>query len=431
MSDAIETWEEEARKAGALATVPAPEADVMDAPHTAGTIDAIARAIENDARLGDAIGFNELESAPYVRGVLPWSAKCETRPWRNSDDSQLLAYLQTEYGVKNEKAVAHAFSIVCERTRFNPLIDRFDALPQWDGRSRAGHLLAWFLGAPDNGYSQAVERLLMNGAVMRTYHPGAKFDYMPVLVGGQGIGKSTFVRKLALDDRFFTDSVTGIGTREAAELVQGNLIVEVAELDALKGKNLETTKAFISRVSDDYRPPYGRRAEKHPRRFVMIGTTNSDRFLSDPSGNRRFLPVQCGAKEPELDLFGIDVEAVIEQAWAEVLAEYREVGSLPLVLPRDVAIAASKMQEEASLDDPRIGQIGEWLDRTMPGERVCASEIAEEALGIDRPQQKKHHTNDVHDIMKHHFHEWERLPTKAKIQGYGTQIAYQRTAESG
>ena len=430
MSDAVDAWEEAARRAGELAKAPAPGVEVMDETHATGTIDSIAKAIENDSRLGDAIGFNELDSAPYVRGVLPWSEKAETRPWRNSDDSQLLAYLQTEHGVKSENAVGHAFSIVCERTRFNPVIDRFDALPQWDGKNRAGHLFDWFLGAPDDGYTQEVERLFLNGAVMRTYHPGAKFDYMPVLVGGQGIGKSTLARKLALDDGFFTDGVTGIGTKEAAELVQGNLIVEIAELDALKGKNLETTKAFISRVSDDYRPPYGKRTEKHPRRFVMIGTTNSDRFLSDSSGNRRFLPVRCGVEKPKLDVFGGDAEEVIGQAWAEILAEYRRAGSLPLVLPREAAQAALKMQDEASLDDPRIGQIGEWLDRTMPGERVCASEIAEEALGVERPQSK-YLTNEIHEIMKHCFPGWGRLPTKAKIQGYGTQIAYQRTVEYG
>lgn len=394
-----------------------------------GQIDEAVGALTSSP-IGDCVGYNEFEAAPYVRGVLPWTGKYEVRPWSNSDDSHLLAFLQTYHGIKSERDAQHAFAIVCMNNAFNPVIDRLGTLPQWDGQNRVGHLFSWFLGAPDDGYTQAVERLFLNGAVMRTYNPGAKFDYMPVLVGGQGIGKSTLARKLALDDDFFTDCVTGIGTKEAAELVQGNLVVEVAELDALKGKNLETTKAFISRVSDDYRPPYGKRTEKHPRRFVMIGTTNSDRFLSDSSGNRRFLPVKCGVEKPKLDVFGSDAEAFIEQAWAEVLAEYRETGSLPLVLPRGAEQEALEMQEEASLDDPRIGQIGAWLDERMPGERVCASEIAEEALGIMRPLQKRYITNEVHEIMKHHFPEWERLPGKARVRGYGGQRAYQRTARS-
>lgn len=97
--------------------------------------------------------------------------------------------------------------------------------------------------------------------IARTFEPGCKFDYMPVFIGNQGIGKSTFVRKLSLDPLFYTDSVVGIGTKQAAELVQGKWFVELPELAAMKGAALEAVKAFITRQADEYRMPYARSAK--------------------------------------------------------------------------------------------------------------------------------------------------------------------------
>jgi predicted P-loop ATPase len=261
---------------------------------------------------------------------------------------------------------------------------------------------------------------------MRTFHPGTKFDYMPVLIGDQGLGKSTLARKLAMRDEFFTDSLTGIGTKVGAELVQGNLIVEIAELEAIKGKELETVKAFISRTSDDYRAPYAKRVEKHLRRFALIGTTNSNHFLSDPSGNRRFLPVRCGIHEPRLSLFSTDTKHVIGQAWAEMLHYYRQSDSLPVILPDALKADVLHEQDEASVDDARIGIIGAWLDSRELHERVCVIQICEIVLDAPRGNRKQWLENEVRGILERHFPEWERLKGKQRVTGYGTQRAYEK-----
>lgn len=390
-----------------------------------GAIDEAVQAIMGDAYLWDAIGFNELSSAPYVRGVLPWADMAETRQWSDTDDSQLFAYLQSNYGIKSEKNVEHAFRIVCDKTKFNPLIDNFNALPEWDGVERAGHLFTWFLGAADTPYTKAVERLFLAGAIARTYHPGTKFDYMPVLIGGQGIGKSTLVRKLALEDAYFTDDVTGIGSKEAAEIAQGKLIVEIPELSAIKGKDLEAVKAFISRVSDDYRPPYAKRTEQHPRRFVLIGTTNTRFFLRDATGNRRYLPITCGVSTPTHSLFDENAVCTIAQTWAEMLVEYK-AGNLPIILSPTMEQEAAKQQEGASVDDPRIGLIGEYLETSTPGERVCVVQIVEEALDIARSKQQTYTQNEVRGILERNYPEWQPCEKKQRVGEYGIQRAYQK-----
>lgn len=240
--------------------------------------------------LGDALGaaicYDELAGRICVRGTLPWEdgGKDTRRPWSPMDDSCGYAYAQEAFGCTSERDFQHALSIVADKRRANPVASLLNSLPEWDGEHRVGGLMAAFLGAEDDDYTSEVERLLMGAALARTFDPGCKFDYMPVLIGSQGIGKATFVRMLALDATLYTDSLVGIGTKQAAELVQGKWFVELPELAAMKGAALEAVKAFITRQADECRMPYARHVESRPRRFVMVGTTNVREFLSDLTG---------------------------------------------------------------------------------------------------------------------------------------------------
>ena len=92
-----------------------------------------------------------------------------------------------------------ALNVVVNENKFNPVTDYLESI-QWDGKKRIGDLLPDYLGVEKNEYSETSMRLFMLGAISRVYHPGCKFDYMPVLVGEQGVGKSTFFKVLAGND---------------------------------------------------------------------------------------------------------------------------------------------------------------------------------------------------------------------------------------
>jgi putative DNA primase/helicase len=66
----------------------------------------------------------------------------------------------------------------------------------WDGISRVGSLLVDYLGAEDSAYVRAVTRKAPAAAVARVFIPGIKFDYMIVMVGKQGLGKSHIISLL-------------------------------------------------------------------------------------------------------------------------------------------------------------------------------------------------------------------------------------------
>lgn len=391
-------------------------------------ITEIASAIIDDA-LGSAICFDELLGRICVCGTLPW--ECEaysgTRPWVAVDDSCGYAYAQERFDCSSERDFQHALSIVAERQRVNPIIKMLENLPAWDGVSRVGNLMTTFLGAVDDEYTREVERLFMGAALARTFEPGCKFDYMPVLIGRQGIGKSTFIQRLALDSRYYTDSVYGMGTKQAAELVQGKWFVELPELAAMKGAMLETVKAFITRQADEYRMPYARHVESRPRRFVMVGTTNMREFLTDLTGNRRFLPVRCGELRPEMSLFCGEAGHCFRQAWAEAYASYREgfLGrSWQLVLSCEASGRAIELQADSGVDDPRIGLIEEWIGDLESGTVVCVVQAIECALGIARESQRRREQMEVSALMQTSVKGLKPLTGKHRVGDYGVQRAF-------
>ena len=341
------------------------------------------------------VRYNELEGT-ITAELLPWNPKFHS--WTDADDSFLYNAIQRMtkevFGcevVKSRSNVTDALTVMAHSRKYNPLLDKLETLPQWDGVPRASTLLVDFLGAEDNEYTRAVTLHALYGAVMRAYVPGIKFDECLVLVSKrQGIGKSTLANKLALDDLFYSDTLGDISKKDAPENLRGKWIVEISELEGLRKKEVSQIKEFLSKRIDRFRAAYGRRSEDVPRRSVFIGTTNSTAFLSDKSGNRRFLPVMCDVKPVTISVFDKRAEEHIRQIWAEVLATREANGTLPLVLDDHIKELAAEQCEAFSIDDPNTGVILSWVQaHCKPGELVCIIQLIVDALEIPRNEAAK------------------------------------------
>ena len=387
-------------------------------------------AIAYDKDLFGRIYYNELAYAPYIYGSLPWKRGKGWREWSNVDDSNLRSYIEHNYGLKSGDKIMDAFANVCDRHPINPVKEMLEECHErWDGNKYVENLLPNLLGCEKNEYTTAVMRLFMLGAVSRAFNPGCKFDYMLVLVGDQGKGKSTFLRLLALNDNWFNDNFSTLDSAKAVENLRGMWIVELAELQATKrAKDVETIKSFITSRADVYRAPYGRRTEQRPRRCVLAGTSNPIDFLTDRTGNRRFLPVTCKVKAAPMDIFAdeVEVKGYFAQAWGEIMDEYKRAnGKIRLVLPARLQDEALKAQTAYLEEDPRIGIIQEWLDRT-PKKRVCAIMLWREALGhlYDEPLPRV--VNELHAIMRNSVNGWKYVGIQRIGENYGNQRAYER-----
>ena len=398
------------------------------------TITNCMTVLTNDPALRGRFGYNTIAYAKTVEGPLPWDATPGTRQVADVDYSQFAAYLERVYGLDAKVKAIDAIANVCSANRYNPIAEWLETL-EWDGEPRTRGLLPLFLGCEESDYNTEAIELFMRGAIARALSPGTKFDCMIVLVGKQGIGKSEFLRKLAHKNEWFNDNFNTIEGDNAVEKLRGMWMVEMAELLSVKkAKEVEAVKSFVTSRVDTIRPKYARETEQRPRVCVFAGTTNDFDFLSDPTGNRRFIPIHCLATEPQEILFEESSHEFFDACWAEVYARWK-AGERGLVLPRRMEVLADAMRESHTEDDPRVALIQQHLDAKMQravdpdgvSARVCVTEILKEVLDVpDYRNPPRRLINEIHSIMRNSVEGYMPYPKaggKANT-AYGMQRCY-------
>lgn len=324
------------------------------------TINNIVLILENVSDTKGKIALDEFANRGMVLGSLPWNKEGEKRLWSDVDDAELARFLEVGFGITGTEKIDKALLIVSNRNKFND-VKKYLESQKWDGKKRIDTLLHDYLGVEQNVYTADVMRKSLSAAVARAITGEAKFDYMPIFTGAQGIGKSTFLAKLG--GEWFSDSLTNFEGKEAAEMIQGTWINELAELAGFNRSETNAIKQFITKQHDIYREAYGKRTNKHPRRCVFFGTTNDDNFLKDTTGNRRFWPVDCGVEEPSKSVFN-DLDDDIGQIWAEARMLYM-LGE-PLYLTGESEQLAVEAQELHQEDNAKKGIIEEFLEIKIP-----------------------------------------------------------------
>ena len=274
-------------------------ADGMKALSTLSNIILILR---NDKELKFKIFKDIFASRILVRDGVPWDRKFETpdRIWTDTDDAGLRWYLESNYGITSTNKIIDGVNLIAEENAENKVATRLQST-QWDGEKRLETLFIDYLGCEDNVYTREVSEKSLVAAVRRAIYGGIKWDNMPILIGPQGVGKSTFLKILGMD--WYNDSLVNVEGKDACELIQGSWILEMGELSSLRKSELNLVKNFLSRTDDIFRASYGRRAQKYPRRCAFFGTANDTNFLRDETGNRRFWPIDCFIHKPKKSIF--------------------------------------------------------------------------------------------------------------------------------
>lgn len=256
----------------------------------------------------------------------------------------------------------------------DPVLDLLSSLEQaWDGVPRLANWLSKYCHTPADAYHEAVSRAIIGGMVMRARKPGEKFDTMPIFFGPQGTGKSTLVSILALRPEYFSDTIMlGDESKELVLSLAGILCVEISEMGMRGSTNAAHVKAMITRQKDKGRPAYARALVERPRRNIFCGTTNDDSPLTDPSGNRRFLPIRI---DRAIDLNGL--RAAIGQLVGE--AAHMESHGINMSIPEDVYDLATQHQEAARSVSDMETRLIEWFAETdyTKESYILASDLAE------------------------------------------------------
>lgn len=413
------------------------------------TIENVVTILSNDPNLKGCFGFNEFEQRETAVRALPWDRNVPRypRPLCDRDDAELRLYLEKCYSLTGKDRITDGLTIVVHANSYHPVRDYLDAL-EWDGVERLDTLFVDLFGADDTPYTRAVTRKAFTAAVARIYTPGIKYDYVVTIIGDQGQGKSTTLKRMGRE--WFNESLEGLAGKEAMEQIQGSWIFELAELDALKRSDVSAVKHFISKTEDRYRVAYGKRVEHFPRRCVFFGTTNEEDFLRDVTGNRRFWVINCKGRTGKVRFNEYLTEATVAQLWAE--AKERRVQGEPLYLAEDGLEEEARLIQDAHLEkDERGGLVREYLERLLPEtwntldpyqrrawladgnnrgmikrERVCVLEIWTECLGKDPNSITRRDSFEISRVMKS-FREWTPSGGGVRFPNYGYQKAFVRS----
>lgn len=269
-------------------------------------------------------------------------------------------------------------------------------VPRWDGIPRVETALSDHFRVRDEPYTRAVAQYLFTAMAGRVLSPGCQADMVVILVGGQGVGKSTAAAALSPHTDLFGELSFSEKDADQSRAIRGKLILELSELRGLKTRDAESIKGLITRRHERWTPKYKEYETSYPRRCIFVGTTNSAEFLADETGERRWLPVRV---EGQIDINAL--KAAMPQLWAEARELFGRHG---VIWQKAQALAAS-LHAGFKDRDPWTDNVIEWLENgghigLAPPTAMTTLEILRDALGFEVRQVGQREKQRLSKIMR-------------------------------
>lgn len=347
-----------------------------------------------------SLAFDEFRGQVVKVKQLPWDgsgSRENPTQWTDGDSKSLRYHLGTERRMDfNTNLLDEGVYNVALSMRVHPIRDYLNGL-KWDGTPRLGSWLVDYLGADDTIYTREVSKKTLLQAVMRAFQPGSKADYVLILEGNQGIGKSTVVQ--ILGGKYYADIVIDPHSRDTVDAMRGAWFIEFSEMEVTRRAEAQSLKAFITRSTDKCRLAYGKNSIEYPRSCIFIGTINPNacgEYLVDTTGNRRFWPVLV--KKIKLDALRADRD----QLFAEAVACYKR-GERPFIEDKHVLEAAFQEQEKRRTGDPWEHAIREYLgdnELARTAGVTTAKDIWIYALRGSESNFQRVHAHRIGDVLR-------------------------------
>jgi hypothetical protein len=301
-------------------------------------IESITQCLREDPHFPYQIHFDEFFGQVLIH------RQSQSRPERITDN--IVTEIREWFGINGWQSIAKELAHDCiNRVAYDKPVDLMrdwlNKLPVWDGQDRMSEA-GIQAQMSDPVYAQAWWRYVFSALVARQLEPGCKLDIVPILVGGQGVKKTQLAESIPPQlmgmETFGEITMSDIRKTESALYkVRAKAVLILDELRGFK-KDQDADKAAITRRIEEQVPKYMQYSIQYPRRCLIIGTTNDDEFLDDPTGARRFAPIRVE------DTICIDWFKVnMEQLWAQGRVIYEDLGEPAW---RDLELLASKVHDE-------------------------------------------------------------------------------------
>jgi len=334
----------------------------------------VCEILMNDPAWVGVLAFNEFSLRIEKRKALP-TGNGPLGIWGDADDVGTVLWLTQQYGMTPKPAdVAQAAEYVAKQRPYHPVREWLRGL-RWDGTARLDDWISDYLDVPKSVYSSLVGKWYLMGMVARVMRPGAKFDYCLVLEGTQGKGKSTLLS--VLGGQWYSDQELDLRNKDAMASLPGVWLQEFSELGALTRQESHQQKSFLSRTDDRFRPTYARHVQTVPRQTVFSGSTNDWEWNKDPTGGRRFWPIEVGS--------AIDHASLIlnrEQLFAEAVHLY-DAGERFHPDQEQQKSIFDPEQLKRETQESFVDVLGPWVEKLPHNREFSKADAMMECLKLD------------------------------------------------
>lgn len=363
----------------------------------ANSISNVATILERDSMLAGKFAFNEFTYEIELLKDLP---KLMLEKGRIDDDytPALLGYMEQKYNVMfTDRLLNGALTNVARKNVFNPVLDYFEKCQaNWDGTKRVADFLPIYLGAERSEVTTLETKIFFTGAVAKAYRPEMKFDYVLDLVGGQGVGKTTLLKKIS--NGWYTDQFTDFENKDNFQNMLRALIVNDDEMTATNNSSFEILKKFISSETFEFRAAYARHSVRRNKNFVMARTTNEMTYLKDKTGERRFMPILADKARQEKSPLTDLPQEFVDQLWGEFTTYYHD--KFDFMLTEEQEELLRDLRKSFMYVDEEETQIEEFLQQ-FTGNFVSSKEIGHE-IGEDNLVNNRRLAKKIKYVMDNH-----------------------------
>lgn len=339
----------------------------------------LSQILHHDDTLRGLFSYNEVSDKIYMSrnlGQYPKGYNIE------GVESYINVHISKNYDISYSSAsVYEALVNEARNNPFNPAKDYFrEAFTAYDGLKRMNRVFIDYLGAEDNEITVKMTRIFFEGLVMKVKNPYIKFDRVLDLVGGQGVGKTWIMYKLAGFGQFYTDSISSFSDKDSLLEMTKNLIINDDEMTITNKTSFEELKSFISKTSISVRKAYARSSRDYPKGFVLVRSTNNHEYLRDKTGNRRFMTMVVDSKKRTKDVSDMTKEDV-QQILGEAMHEFGKNEELT----QDQLLTQEELNEVQSPSQyitPEEESVREYLDNNPQITFISTRSIIENALDV-------------------------------------------------
>ena len=277
-----------------------PKADNTAEGNTASNSGSLSSTSDNEA---------ELEFRPLTQAALNSiiiRAKREQVLEKGSPKTEITEYVTSE-----------------EVPEHNPVQEFLNNLPEWDGQNHIAKVLSRLPGITSEQLNYLTIWLRSSVAHWMQLDMLHGNECVPTLIGFQGCGKTTFVRRLLpLHLReYYLDHLNLANKFDKEMALTNNLFVNLDELDAIRPSQQSSLKQTLSVSKVNGRPIFGKTQEDRPRFASFVATTNNRHPLKDVTGSRRYICIQI----PDGQMIDNSGEIDYGQLYAQVVHEIRDL----------------------------------------------------------------------------------------------------------